>query len=99
MYPERTSEQQEIVVQRIVEFYRKQVGPQNQYSAHILVRTGPKLHFLQPTNVDLTRIEGVSAHHTTVFKGVLHITQFALRVLRNIVAYPANKANSGLSVT
>ena len=43
--------------------------------------------------------EGVSADHATVFKGVLHITQVALRNLRNTTAYPASKANSGLRVT
>ena len=43
--------------------------------------------------------EGAAADYTAVFKGVLHITQVALRNLRNTTGYPASKANSGLWVT
>lgn len=43
--------------------------------------------------------EGVSTDHATVFKGVFHITLFALRNLRNTTTYPTSKSNSGLWVT
>ena len=44
------------------------------------------------------RKDAVSADYATVFKGVLHITQVALRNLRNTTGHPASKANSGLWV-
>ena len=52
------------------------------------VREGARNHLLFA--------EGVAADHATVFNGVLHTTQIALRNLRNTTAYPVGKENSGL---